>query len=40
MGWGLVETGSRFETQGDGRVNWIEGFRVEGLSLYASGCEQ
>ena len=40
MGWGLVGTGPRFETQVDGRVSQMEGFRVEGLSLYLNGCEQ
>ena len=30
--WGLVGTGPRLETQIDGRVNQMEGFRVEGLS--------
>ena len=40
VGWGLVGTGPRFETQVDGRVSWMEGFRVEGLSLYLNRCEQ
>ena len=43
VGWGLgrgLETGPRFETQVDGRVSRMEGFRVEGLSLYLNGCEQ
>ena len=31
VGLGLVGTGPRFETQVDGRVSRIEGFRVEGL---------
>ena len=40
VGWGLMRTGPRFETQVDGRVSQMEGFRVEGLSLYLNGCEQ
>ena len=40
MGWGLVGTGLRFESQVDGRVSQIKGFRVESLSLYLNGCEQ
>ena len=35
VGWGLVGTGPRFETQVDGKLNRMEGFRVEGLSLYS-----
>ena len=34
MGWGLVGTGPRFETQVDGRVSRMEGFRVEGPYRY------
>ena len=37
--WELVGTGPRFETQIDGRVSRMEGFRVESLSLYLNGCE-
>ena len=40
VGWGLMGTGPRFETQVDGRVSRMEGFRVEGLSLYLNGCDQ
>ena len=39
VGWGLVGTGPRFETQVDGKVSRMEGFRVEGLSLYLNGCD-
>ena len=37
---GGLGTGPRFETQVDGRVSRMGGFRVEGLSLYLNGCEQ
>ena len=37
---GGLGTGPRFETQVDGRVSRMGGFRVEGLSLYLNGYEQ
>ena len=37
---GGLGTGQKFETQVDGRVSRMEGFRVEGLSLCLNGCEQ
>ena len=40
VGLGLVGTGLRFETQVDGRVSRMEGFRTERLSLYLNGCKQ
>ena len=38
-GMGIGGNRPRFETQVDGRVSRMEGFRVEGLSLYLNGCE-
>ena len=40
IGKGCLGTGPGFETQVNGRVSRIGGFRVEGLSLYLNRCEQ
>ena len=40
IGKGCLGTGPGLETQVNGRVSRMGGFRVEGLSLYFNGCEQ